>query len=243
MEIANHKPQENVSFKDLLSLDQRLMPLLGGHEKAGAHLRLLYTMSHSALTLGEDHPRVYTANQYRAFLFLSEHKDDPFNVDFILNLHRALTGEEGGRWKGRNTYFDFPDGGFYVTTSAEKTPEVMEALMEKYSYLNAPTEDEFEGIFEFVLHFLCVHPFLDGNGRMSSFLLQFLLYKAGLKTAIYLPIDALLTGLNATRTSVEIRRATGSFYGMKEPVLDSFIPYMKSLIKKSYCLMIESLED
>ena len=67
------------TFKDFLSLDQRLHPLLGEYEKSGAHLRLLSVLTHSALTTGPKHQVVYPTSPKQAFLFLQSHKDEPFN--------------------------------------------------------------------------------------------------------------------------------------------------------------------
>ena len=230
------------TFEDFLSLDQRLHPLLGEYEKSGAHLRLLSVLTHSALTTGPKHQVVYPTSPKQAFLFLQSHKDEPFNEDFILGLHKALTNGRGGTWKSRNTYFERDDGSFYITTSAEKTPEVMRALCRKYAFLNAPKGEEFDEIFKFILHFVCIHPFLDCNGRMSALLMETLLYKAGLRAAIYLPIDALMNGLYEKRTCLEIRKASGSFYGMKELSFDSYLPYVKEIVYKSYLYLIESMK-
>lgn len=232
-----------LTYGDFLSLDKKLFPLLGEAELSGSHLRLLFVMTHSSLTKGNNYPKAYKTNEYKAFHYLIDHKDDAFGTDFILGLHRALVSENGGTWKNKNTYFEKPNGGFYITTSAEKTPEVMERLCRDFSFLNSPKEAEFEEIFKFILHFICIHPFLDGNGRISSFLLQFLLYKAGLSAALYLPLDTLIYGLNGPRTSLEIQRASGSFYGMRPLLFDRYIPYMKDILHKGYLYLIEALEQ
>ena len=243
MEKKKETKSAELKFDDFLLLDRRLLPLLGDYEKSGDHLRLLSVMTHSATTTGPKHQIVYRASQKQAFLFLQNHKDDPFDVTFILGLHKALTNGQGGTWKSRNTYFERDDGSFYITTSAEKTPEVMRELCAKYAFLNTPKAADFDEIFKFVLHFICIHPFLDGNGRMSALLMETLLYKVGLCAAIYLPIDPLMNGLYEKRTCLEIRKASGSFYGMKELSFDSYLPYVKEIVHKSYLYLIESLEQ
>lgn len=236
------KDNKEMGLGDFLSLDDRLYPLLGESERKGEHLKLIFALTHTSASNQKGHEDIRPIYQYRGFLFLKDHLDDSFDVDFILSLYGAMVGEEKGEWKCRNTYFERNDGTFYVTTSSEKTPEVMESLCERFSFLNSPKEGEFEEIFKFILHFICIHPFLDGNGRTSAFLLQFLLYKAGLRCAIYLPIDALMNGLYVERTRREIRRASGSFYGMKELDFSSYIPYMKDLLRKSYLYLLDALK-
>ena len=44
----------------------------------------------------------------------------------------------------------------------------------------------------FVLDFLCIHPFHDGNGRMSRLLTLLLLYRAGYIVGMYISIEKLI---------------------------------------------------
>lgn len=78
---------------------------------------------------------------------------------------------------------------------------------------------------------------------MSVFLLQFLLQKAGLKCAVYLPLDLLLNGVYAKRNTAEIRSASGVFYGMKPLEYDRYISFMKEILAKSYQLMLETAQQ
>ena len=77
---------------------------------------------------------------------------------------------------------------------------------------------------------------------MSAFLLQFLLQKAGLSCAAFLPVDLMMNGVYRDRTSVEIRRASGVFFGMKPPEYDRYIPYMKEILGKCYTVMLEAAQ-
>lgn len=233
MEIYKNE-YSHYSVDDFLQLDNKLFPMLGDGEKQGEHLKVLFSLTHSK----KDANKLCTRKAYQ---FLLAHKEDDVDEHFILSLAACLEGEGKGQWKCRNSYFD--DGKtFYVTCSAEKTPEEMKRLLCDFSFLNHPKKEEFERIFEFVLRFVCIHPFLDGNGRLSSLLLMAFLYKAGLRSALYLPIDALMNGLYGGLTSLEIRKASGCFYGMKPFDLTSYIPYMKGLLGKSYEAMLLALE-
>ena len=75
---------------------------------------------------------------------------------------------------------------------------------------------------------------------MSALLLQFLLQKAGLRCAVYLPLDMLQNGLFRERTSRQIRKASGTFYGMKPMEYDAYIPFMKELLACGYRIMLDA---
>ena len=226
-------------YSDILQKDKQILAKLTPSMEEGEHLRLLFAMTHSdILRPASSHETSLEMDQLAAFRYLREHIEDRFDVDFILKLYGALTHQEIGAWKQSNTYFEEGDS-FYITTSAEKTPRVMKDLCDRFAYLNCPELSQRDDIFKFILHFICIHPFINGNGRMSAFLLQALLYKAGFKASLYVPFDSLLSGVYASKTSIEIRRASGVFYGQKELEFEPYIAYMKSLLEKSYDLMLE----
>ncbi|MBQ2069442.1 MAG: Fic family protein, partial [Bacilli bacterium] len=150
----------------------------------------------------------------------------------------AMLGRQG-EWKKSNNFFDSKDV-FYIPLPHDQTPKAMEDLCQRFNHLNHPSLEDLDDVFLFILHFICIHPLQNGNGRVSAFLLQALLYKAGFKAAIYIPIDALMGGIYGRRTSIEIRRASGSFYGKKELDLTFYTPYLIELLDKSYDFLIES---
>ena len=238
METKKKSYREYVQ-SDFLRLDDELFPLLGESEKNGEHLKLLFTFTHSKLFKGKTYEEG-DFDMMKAFSFLLEHKDEEINTAFILSLFAYSSGQKG-QWKTRNSYFD--DGkSFYITCSKEKTPSEMEALCKEYAFLNHPAPNDFDRIFEFVLRFVCIHPFLDGNGRMSAALLQAFLYKAGLKCAFYLPIDPLMSGLYGHATSREIRFASGVYYQMKPFDYSSYVPYLKGILYPAYTLLMDTLK-
>jgi Fic family protein len=56
----------------------------------------------------------------------------------------------------------------------------------------------------FVLDFLCVHPFNDGNGRMSRLLTLLLLYRTGYIAGKYISIEKLIENSKETYAEVYI---------------------------------------
>jgi Fic family protein len=111
----------------------------------------------------------------------------PFTPGVVLQLHRDLyqfTVGEGGRWKSVDNQISetHPDGTKVVRfqpVPAYATPSAMQQLHERFNTLWQ--SDEIEPLLlipTYVLDFLCIHPFSDGNGRMARLLTLLLLYKA-----------------------------------------------------------------
>jgi Fic family protein len=119
----------------------------------------------------------------------------------ILQLHRDLykfVPSEGGRWKSVDNTIDdiLPDGSHKVRfrpVSAVATPHAVEELC---SSLNERAGvDDVEPLLlgaAFVFDFLCVHPFRDGNGRMSRLLELLLLCQDGYEVGRYISIERIV---------------------------------------------------
>lgn len=125
----------------------------------------------------------------------------PINSNIILQLHRNLykyVSAEGGRWKNQDNVIEeiMPDGKRYVRfepLSAAKTPAAMDELS---NYLNQAIKDEdIEPLIligAFILDFLSIHPFNDGNGRMARLLTLLLLYKFDYKVGRYISLEKII---------------------------------------------------
>lgn len=125
------------------------------------------------------------------------------DIDFcqrdILQLHQtmmALTGYAfGGQYKtDDNVILEIaPDGQRKVRfrpTSARETPTAMEQL--ELAYLDARNNANINQLLLIpcvILDFLCIHPFRDGNGRMSRLLSLLLLYKNGFDAGKYISFE------------------------------------------------------
>jgi len=127
----------------------------------------------------------------------------PVNSNIILQLHRNLykfVSAEGGQWKNQDNVIEEvqPDGKRYVRfkpLSAARTPAAMDELSE---YLNQSIKDEdIEPLIligAFILDFLSIHPFNDGNGRMARLLTLLLLYKFDYKVGRYISLEKIIEG-------------------------------------------------
>ena len=126
----------------------------------------------------------------------------PVKPGMILQLHRDLykfSGMSiGGNYKTSDNVIEEEDaqGNKHVRfqpVPAWETSMAMEKLCESYNELcNNGQYDPLLIIPVFILDFLCIHPFNDGNGRMSRLLTLLLLYRAGYSVGKYVSIEKLI---------------------------------------------------
>lgn len=231
-----------INLSRFLEIDREVTKWLPSSFLDGAHLYLLFTLTHSEQVHWENYKSFEEANEIRLLSYLLENKDTDINVASIKKMFAVLTGERDASFRMENVQIVSGEK-FYVPTSPEKIEAEMEQLCESFERLNHPSPEDFDDIHKFILQFICIHPFPNGNGRLSAFLTELLLTKFGLESALYLPFDALLNGIYIHRTTLEIRKASGFFYGMKEYEYDSYISYMKELLTKSYMLLLQTAKN
>ncbi|MCT7953496.1 Fic family protein [Ancylothrix sp. C2] len=125
----------------------------------------------------------------------------PFTPNIILQLHRDLyqfSVNTGGRWKTIDNEITatYPDGTKVVRfrpTPAYATAAAMEHLHTQFNRLwESGTIEPLLLIPTYILDFLCIHPFLDGNGRMARLLTLLLLYKAGYEVGRFISLERLV---------------------------------------------------
>lgn len=125
----------------------------------------------------------------------------PFTPNMVLQLHRDLyqfLPLEGGAWKpADNEIIELAADGSRVVrftpTPAHLTPEAMARLHKRFNELWEQGEiDPLLLIPSYILDFLCIHPFPDGNGRMARLLALLLLYKAGYEVGRYISLERVI---------------------------------------------------
>lgn len=125
----------------------------------------------------------------------------PFNKSVLLQFHRDLmkyAGKEGGRWKSVSNEITeiLPDGTKnirFVPVAPHLTPDYMQTLHERYDSLEKEGDiDPLILIALYVLDFLCIHPFLDGNGRMARLITVLLLYRYGYEVGRYISLERVI---------------------------------------------------
>lgn len=120
----------------------------------------------------------------------------------LLLLHRILLEHAQtptrGNWKKVDNVIAQrnPDGSRsirYVPVSAQETPESMEQMI--LAFFEARQNSNINPLLLipcFVLDFLCIHPFEDGNGRMSRLISLLLLYKSGYDVGKYVSLEYMI---------------------------------------------------
>ena len=127
------------------------------------------------------------------------YKNIDFNENTILNLHEILMSytnyEYGGKYKTYdNVILEVDESGKrkvrFRPTSAAETPDSIEQLI--LAYMEARDNSNINQLLLIpcvILDFLCIHPFRDGNGRMSRLLSLLLLYKNGFDAGKYVSFE------------------------------------------------------
>jgi Fic family protein len=117
----------------------------------------------------------------------------------ILQLHRDLfarTDTPGGNWKTSDNIIGErrADGTIalrFAPVPAFATAEAMEQLCLGYRAMAGEVEPLLL-IPTFVLDFLCIHPFLDGNGRLARLLTLLLLYQHGYQVGRFISLERVI---------------------------------------------------
>ncbi|NNE07060.1 MAG: Fic family protein [Gemmatimonadetes bacterium] len=136
---------------------------------------------------------------YRDALRLIHESYDELAVseDVIRELHRmihAYQPDAGGSYKtADNTIREWrADGSVrvrFTPVSASETPDMMRATLAAYHEADQDGFDPLLAIPLLALDFLCVHPFADGNGRVSRLLALLALYQAGYEVGRYISME------------------------------------------------------
>lgn len=140
---------------------------------------------------------------YRDVLARIHTSFDRFSItpETILGIHGDMlrhTDLPAGNWKKRDNTIEeqLPDGRWvtrFVPVSARETPHYIKELCDRFNRLWEERRiDRLLVIHAFVLDFLCIHPFTDGNGRVSRLLTVLLLNQAGYEVGRYVSLERLI---------------------------------------------------
>lgn len=160
----------------------------------------------------------------------------------ILQLHRDLYRfmgvEAGGYFKtADNVIAEMDNNGNkkvrFNPVPVWETPaaieKICEALDEVFKDENI---DPLIVIPMFVLDFLCIHPFNDGNGRMSRLLTLLLLYRSGYIVGKYISIEKMIE--SSKETYYEALQASSTGWHEENNDYIPFIIYMLGIVLASY---------
>ena len=166
----------------------------------------------------------------------------PVRPSIILQLHRDLykfSGKSiGGVYKNADNVIAEEDseGNRFVRFQpipAWETPDAIEALCDAFDDAMARNEaDPLLIIPMFILDFLCIHPFNDGNGRMSRLLTLLLLYRAGYIVGKYISIEKVIE--TSKDTYYEALQSSSQGWHEEENDYAHFVRYMLGVILSAY---------
>ncbi|SRR5579871_1263454 len=156
------------------------------------------------LVIGRARPRDRSEEEvagYRAALdwILSRKKPLAVTPDVIRRLHAlAQSSGDSGEWKQRNNEIVeiLPDGERkvrFVPATAKDTPKLIDTLCR--SYRAVAGEERIPPLLTvatFVFDFLCIHPFRDGNGRVSRLVNTLLLEAQEVHVVRYISLERLI---------------------------------------------------
>ena len=207
-----------------------------------------------ALAAGEIEPRnrnecEIAGYRYVLDLIHERYAHIPVTPNVILQLHRDLYSMEeasfAGRWKDSDNAIveRLPDGRLqtrFESTSAAATPEAVESLCQTYN------ESIRQGVFspllciaQFVFDFVSIHPFVDGNGRMSRLFMLLLLYQNGYLVGKYSSLEGKIECTK--QTYYEVLRESSAGWAVRENDYLPFVTYFLGIVLSCYRELDEKL--
>ena len=127
----------------------------------------------------------------------------PIKPSTILQLHRDLYALSdlsiGGKYKNGQNYISAVDSKgkqytLFTPLSPFETPEALQKICDEYNKaINQSVVDPLLLIPVFIHDFLCIHPFNDGNGRMSRLITTLLLYRSGYVVGRYISLEKIIS--------------------------------------------------
>lgn len=166
----------------------------------------------------------------------------PVKPPVILQFHRDLyrfSGKSiGGSYKGADNVIAEEDseGNRFVRfqpVPAWETPAAIDAICEAFDEMLSESDaDPLLIIPMFVLDFLCIHPFEDGNGRMSRLITLLLLYRAGYIVGKYISIEKMIE--QTKETYYEALQNSSVYWHEDKNDYIPFVQYMLGVVVAAY---------
>jgi len=166
----------------------------------------------------------------------------PLTQNYILQLHKIMYSHMNnplaGHTKNVQNYISatYPDGHtqiLFTPLDPFETPEALDRICEEYNRVIGNMELEpLIAIPVFIHDFLCIHPFNDGNGRMSRLLTTLLLYRSGFYVGKYISLEAKIAKNKDCYYEALGRAQDGWHEGTENAV--PFIKYLLGTILAAY---------
>lgn len=188
---------------------------------------------------------------YRDALSLihESHEYIPIKSSYILQLHKVLYKYSergiGGRFKNTQNYIaevkeNDEQVVLFIPLDPYETPTAIDSLCESLNKEIDNCEiDPLILIPTFIIDFLCIHPFSDGNGRMSRLLLTLLLYRFGYIIGKYISLEM---KIEKTKESYyEALKKSDYNWNSGENDITTFFKYILKIILSAYRVFYDRL--
>ena len=165
----------------------------------------------------------------------------PITRNYILQLHGILyshmNNPMAGRTKNVQNYISstWPDGHtetLFTPLAPYETPDALDRICEEYRVIGNMEAEPLIVIPVFIHDFLCIHPFNDGNGRMSRLLTTLLLYRNGFYVGKYISLEAKIAKNKDLYYEALQQSQTGWHDGNEDAL--PFIKYLLGTILSAY---------
>jgi Fic family protein len=202
----------------------------------------------SILVRRNEEPRVDRRSEgeiagYRNVLQLIHEKQEHIELtpNLVLQLHRDLfkftDSGAAGRWKTTDNLITEkrPDGSTFVRFNpvpAWRTAEAMSVLHSDFAAARDSGIDPMILIALYVLDFLCIHPFSDGNGRVARLLTVLLLYREDYEVARYISLERLIEQSKESYYDTLYRASQGWHENAHDPM--PWVGYFLSVVRAAY---------
>jgi len=195
-----------------------------------------------SLIIGHSKPRDHSEEEvagYRKALDLihAKYKSLQIAPETIKELHRLCRGEswDAGKWKEKDNDIirKNPDGRVEVIfkpVSAAKTPQAMKQLC--LSYERSVSQLKYPDLYAvacLALDFLSIHPFRDGNGRVSRLLTLLALYQHGFTVGKYISIERIVEQSKETYYEV-LNKSSQKWHEARQDVIPWFNYFLGTLL-------------
>lgn len=194
-------------------------------------------------------------------------KEQPLTEYFIRTLHQTLLREDytvyrqlpdgtntsyvvhAGQYKTRPNSVITATGERFEYASPEETPALMTDLLQWYNQAESErimSPIELASLFHY--RYIRIHPFEDGNGRISRLIVNYILYRHGYPMIVVKSADKnnYLTALNRCDVAIGPIPSDGAHAELSQ--ITPFIDYMSSCLERALIISIkgakgESIED
>jgi Fic family protein len=164
----------------------------------------------------------------------------PVSEDTIRRLHQLARGEiwDAGQYKEKDSdiierYADGSSRLRFKTVPADRTPEYMAQLVGLWeATINERTTHPLIAMAACNLDFLCIHPFRDGNGRVSRLLLLLQTYHLGFEVGRYISLERIIEQHKDRYYETLEQSSQGWHEGRHDPW--PFVNYVLFVLKAGY---------